>query len=126
MGAGLRASRPRVQGLTRGQIHKDGALGVERGGTRAAPALGPLARIDNAQGEALLSWSASEGAGELFYRVLYSADGGATWQLLAANTAQPNLAVPAELLQGAHRPVLLVQASNGVQTDERIYELATP
>lgn len=73
-----------------------------------------------------LSWSVGAGANDLSYRVLYSPDGGVSWQVLAVNTAQPSLTVPAELLQDAASPLLLVQASDGVQTTERIYDMTTP
>jgi hypothetical protein len=57
---------------------------------------------------------------------MYSPDGGASWQVLAVNAAQPGVTLPAELLRDASHPLLLVQASDGVQTTERLYDLATP
>lgn len=78
--------------------------------------MGAITRSEGAGGEAQLSWSAGETAGDLAYRLLFSPDGGLTWQVLAANTAQPGVMVPPALLEGAERPLLQVQASDGVQT----------
>jgi hypothetical protein len=126
MASGFRAALPRVEGLDRLQIFADGALVFERSTSGVAPDLGALERSQNAQGAMQLSWSPSEGMGQLAYRVLYSSDGGVSWQVLAVNSPQPSLTVPAELLQAASHPLLLVQASDGVQTAERVYDLAAP
>jgi hypothetical protein len=126
MASGFRAALPLVEGLAILQIYQDDVLVFERRASAAALDLSALTRSEGAFGAMDLSWSLGAGANDLAYRVLYSPDGGVRWQVLAVNTAQPSLTVPAELLQDAANPLLLVQASDGVQTTERLYDLTAP
>jgi hypothetical protein len=128
MGSGFHVNLPMPDGLAAIQILADGELIFERRTQGAAPLLGSLTRSNGAQGSTQVSWS-SAGASSTspwMYRVLYSGDGGGTWHLLSANTNQPDQLVPAILLEDARNPLLLVQASDGVQTNEQIYHLGQP
>jgi hypothetical protein len=127
LGSGFRVSLPQVEGLASLQIYEDGELVFERHRTGEAPALGAKARSEGAGGEVQMSWSAGETDRELAYRLLFSPDGGANWQVLASKTAQPSVVVPPALLEGADHPLLQVQVSDGVQiavTTISITELA--
>jgi hypothetical protein len=62
-----------------------------------------------------VGWLASAGDATLHYRVRFSPDGGATWTVLALDTTLAHVDVAAGLLAGADKPVLEVQASDGVR-----------
>jgi hypothetical protein len=131
IGYGFRESLPLVEGLSGLQIFKDGELVFERYGTHTTPTLEGLSQEQGSDGDLRLAWSNGDGpfdakASSLAYRVLFSPDGGVTWNVLAANTNQPSLSVPAKMLKYATRPELLILVSDGVQTHELPFVLNTP
>jgi hypothetical protein len=128
IGYGFRARLPHPPELAVLQIHKDGQLVFERQGRGTAPALDRRLSVARAQDDLNLTWGVhnevfGEETSALAYRVLFSPDGGASWLVLAANTTQPRLAIPGDLLQGATQPRLRVLASDGVLTAEQEYDL---
>lgn len=126
MTAGFHINVPFVEGVAGVRIMKDGQTVFERFSTSGAPRLGDLTPTGWAGNALRLSWAADDESSELTYRVLFSPDGGMNWQMLATNTKQPDLSVPVDLVASAAQPRLLVQVSDGIQIDERIYELDDP
>lgn len=68
-------------------------------------------------------WSLSNASRRpgLAYRASFSPDGGANWLLLEPGSTAPTIFVPAELLAGASRPVIEVQASDGLRVARATY-----
>lgn len=124
--AGFNVALPYVEGVAGIQVLKEGLPVFERRAASSAPLLGSLGRAESTDGESQFSWVSRETGSNLSYRVLYSPDGGASWQVLAANTTRPELDVSESLLQGAAQPQLWVQVSDGVRIGGQVYKLAIP
>ncbi len=68
---------------------------------------------------ATLSWSASDGDGDLLtYNVYYSPDNGASWQLIGLNLNALNLPIDGSLLPGSEQALIRVVASDGLNTGQ--------
>jgi Ca2+-binding RTX toxin-like protein len=71
--------------------------------------------IDTA--EATFAWTGSDADGDpLSYTVLYSPDGGATWDTLAVNTSQTSVTVERAALAASPAATIQVIASDGINT----------
>jgi hypothetical protein len=130
IGYGFRESLPLVEGLSGLQIFKEGLLVFERYRRFSAPTQEGISQEQDSDGDLRLAWMNGNGpfaagASSLAYRVLFSPDGGVSWNVLAANTNQPSLVVPAQLFKNATRPELRIQVSDGVQTHEQLFVLNT-
>jgi hypothetical protein len=124
---GFGFSIPYVEGITGLQIYDAaGSLLYERrlpaeaqnaplaiGRLEAVPAEGGGARISGAPGS----------APGVVYRVRFSPDGGATWQVLALGLAEPVFLLPGELLEGAAQPQVEIQAVDGLRTATEMIKL---
>ena len=70
-----------------------------------------------ADGTLTMSWNGTDPDGDpLTYAVRYSADGGATWTVLAVDTTATRIEVPAASLPGSGQALVEVRASDGVHT----------
>jgi len=68
-------------------------------------------------GAQTFSWQASDLDGDaLTFTVLYSADGGATWEVLATGTTHTSLQVDTDGIPGSGSALLRVLASDGLRT----------
>jgi hypothetical protein len=114
-----------VQGLAGLRVYRGAELLYERRAAGAAPVLAaaPAAQVLVPGGGATIGWHLITGDVGTRYRVRFSPDGGASWQVLALETAIPQVDVPALLLAEAKAPLLEVQASDGVRTDTRTFAL---
>ena len=119
---GFRLSVPLVDAALI-QIYEGEMLVFERRAAGSAPALDGDVVASAAPGGASLSWSLAGESPGVSYRVLFSPDGGASFVVLAANSPHPDVEVPAALLTGARQPQLWVQASDGVATTQRIFNV---
>jgi hypothetical protein len=123
MGLGFYTHLPTLEGLAKIQIFTNNTLVFERASAGGLLSLGKLTRSPSVGGAQRLALNAPEGVG-LTYRLLFSPDGGITWQVLALDTPQPMAELPPTLLEGAPHPVLRLQVSDGVQTSEQVYDLS--
>jgi hypothetical protein len=109
---------PYMPGVAQIRIYRGNALLTQRTTSGAAPAVG--AASVSADGRAA-AWTLATGSG-VVYRVRFSPDGGQTWTVLALGQSAPGAPLP----QGwdkAARPVLEIQASDGVRTDTKVIPL---
>jgi hypothetical protein len=122
----FRVPVPEVPGLAGLRIYRDDQLIVERRTAGAAPAFAstPVVLSVQAGGGTQVAWQARAGGAATHYRVRYSPDGGATWSVLALDTASAQIDVPASLLAGASQPVLEIQASDGVRVAAQTIDIA--
>jgi hypothetical protein len=112
-----------VDGVSGVRIYEADQLVFERAASGPPPGLRLAgAPAHNAQG-AVIRWAARSGASNLAYRVRFSPDGGQTWKVLALNAVEASLTVPAHLLPTAIKPLVEVQATDGVRTDTSVISL---
>ena len=72
-----------------------------------------------ATGQQTITWSASDADhNPLSYMVQYSADGGKTWMMLAANLKDPSFTFDGDYLPGSDHGVIRVIASDGFNTTQ--------
>ncbi|MBI4318447.1 MAG: hypothetical protein HY675_08155 [Chloroflexi bacterium] len=111
---------PWMPGTARVAIFHDGAEMAARAVSANPPAvavLSPNGGESLSGPAATISWTASDPDGDsLVFTVLYSVDGGATWQTLAPNVTGNSLEVDTGLLAGTTRGRIRVTASDGVNT----------
>jgi hypothetical protein len=119
---GFRVALPALEAAT-GLMILDGERVVfERRSTGSRPILGAVNAASLSGDGAHVYWTAAS-AGPLAYQVLFSPDGGRSWQLLARDFAQSRVSLPQSLLSAALRPKLLIQASDGVRVSEALFEV---
>ncbi len=118
---------PAVPGLAGLRLYHGDELLYERLAASPAPALAAAtpAQTRAPNGGLNVSWQLAAGHATHF-RVRFSPDGGATWHLLALDTAASDIEVPAVLIAGAKSPLLEVQAGDGVRSVMQTFLLASP
>jgi len=106
-------SLPPAEGVEAVRVRQDDAvLGLLQPGSRPPVLKAESVRL---QGD-VLHWQASDADGDaLHYAVRVSADGGATWELVAIDLATPSLALEAERWEGADLLIEVI-ASDGLHT----------
>jgi hypothetical protein len=123
MSEGFQVALPALEGLAKIQVFLNDKLVYEETASGVLTTLAAPTQSVDKNGDLALSWSPEAFSGELVFRVLFSGDGGQTWTVLAMNASSPEVAIPADILTGAADPVLLVQASDGIQTSEITIDL---
>jgi hypothetical protein len=85
-------------------------------------------RVESRAEGTLLEWPVVRHPGETVrYRLRLSHDGGTSWQVLALDVREPRFSLPAEVLAAIPNLALLeVQASDGIHTSTRIFEIKKP
>jgi hypothetical protein len=120
---GFRVAVPSVPGATGFRILRGDQTLYQRAVSGPAPQLAARLQGPARAGSTQLSWSLAAGPAQTRYSVSISRDGGQTWQALAVDQPQLSIVPPAAAGQGGG--LLRVQASDGVRTDTRIYDLAS-
>lgn len=118
-GQGFSVFMPAMTGVEALRIYAGNQLLFERSVTGPAPA------FDTARsaGSGSVEWTLRAGSASAVYRLRFSPDGGATWQVLALEYKGNTFTVPASLLTNATQPLVEVQAVDGVRTDTRLISL---
>lgn len=101
------------------QIVQDGSqtLAERRASANAPTVAVQPPRIEEGGQSIALSWDALDVDGDLLsFTVLYSADNGSTWRVVAAEITQASLLINARSLQGSSQARLRVLATDGFQT----------
>jgi hypothetical protein len=125
IGYAFRETLPLFEGFAGFQIFKDNELIYERYKSLTSNLLESVKQEIDSRDNLQVTWTSRHSSSDLSYRVLYSPDGGSTWLVLSPNSTIPKVQIPTELINQALHPILLIQASDGVQTDEQMYELPT-
>lgn len=120
--SGFQVAVPMVEGVAGLRIYEGERLVFERTAPSPAPEL-TLVNTTLAGEGASVRWRLTAGAAETVYHVRFSPDGGQTWTVLAINATASSLNIPANLLIGATRPVVEVQATDGVRVTLLTIEL---
>lgn len=121
---GFRVALPVTPGVVSFRIYRDDQLVYERVAKGPAPKLVDATQPITVVGSTRLSWSLASGQAGVTYRVRASLDGGQTWQVLATDQAEPFIALPHNLFDGGAQGIVEVEASDGVRTDTRTYEVS--
>jgi|GEM_PF-1601440 len=118
-GQGFSVFMPAVTGVEAIRIYTGDRLLFERSATGPSPVFDTARRTSGASVE----WTLRAGSPSVVYRIRFSPDGGATWQVLALEYAGTTYNVPAALLANATQPLVEIQAMDGVRTDTRLIAL---
>jgi hypothetical protein len=119
---GFQVALPVTEGASGLRLYQGARLLYARQAGAAPPRLGSSAQLTRAERTGGQTWSLSGSSPGAVYRISFSPDGGETWWLLEPETAEPVAHVPDQLIDGAIKPLIEVQASNGVQVTRRVYE----
>jgi hypothetical protein len=117
---GFQVALPVTAGVDGLQIYAGAELVYARQAGGQLPDLSAKVQITDADPGGGETWSLGAGSPGVIYRARFSPDGGETWYLLAAEANVPAAYVPGGLLAGAERPLLEVQASDGVQVTRSV------
>ena len=80
--------------------------------------------LEGDQNRTSLSWPAvSHPSAEVVYRLRFSADSGQTWQVLALDRSDPEFHLPSRSGTDFSRGLIEVQASDGIHTHTRVFNL---
>ncbi len=114
---------PWAAGTARVVIRYQGVIVAERTASATPPGVSinaPASGLNASAGTFTLSWTGSDGDGDaLTYTVLYSRDGGSTWQPLVSDLAATSLTLDTDQLPGGTL-LFKVIANDGFLTGESI------
>ena len=120
---GFRVAVPLSAGAAGLRIRDQQRVLFERIAAGAAPVFSGQGQWSASAQSARLDWTLVSGNAGVSYNIRFSPDDGLSWTVLGLDQPAPTYEVPQALLAGASKPLVEVQASDGVRTSTQKFSV---